>query len=257
MSVKEPRILLYDIETSLQPVAVFGLQDNNYINPDNILSERHLVSMCWKWLGEKVVHSASLLDDNTRFNKDPHDDLYVTRKAHEILSQADVIVAHYGDLFDKKYIDTRIIYHNLSPLPPIASIDTKKVASNRFRFNSNKLNYLGKFLGLGEKIHTEPELWLDVLRGSKKAIRQMVEYNKQDVVLLEKVFKKLIPYMPNYVNRELFGGTGCPRCGSRKIQSRGTHKAITKVYQRYQCQSCSGWFRQLKAEKGSTQFRVL
>ena len=255
--MRRMKILIYDIETSLQPVAVFGLQDNDYISHDNILGERHLISMCWKWLGEKTVHSVSLLDDPKRFAKDPHDDYYVTKVAHEIMSQADCIVAHYGDQFDKKYIDTRILFHGLDPLPPIASIDTKKVASARFRFNSNKLDYIGMYLGLGRKIKTDPGLWLDVLKGSKSAIRQMVTYNKQDVILLEKVFKKLQPYMPNHINRELFGEVGCPRCGSKKVQSRGTHKAITKIYQRFQCQSCGGWFRQLKADKFTTKFRVI
>jgi transposase-like protein len=86
----------------------------------------------------------------------------------------------------------------------------------------------------------------------------MVKYNKQDVVLLAKVFNKLRPYVANHFNRELYGGTGCPRCGSNKIQSRGVQRAITRTYQRFQCQSCSGWFRALKTDKGSaTPHRVI
>lgn len=252
-----PKVLLYDIETSLQPVAVFDLIGNDYINHDNILGDRHLISMCWKWLGEDKVHSVSLLDDPKRFDKDHHDDLHVIKVAHEVMSQADVIVAHYGDQFDKKYIDTRALYHGLPALPPITSIDTKKVASSRFRFSSNKLDYIGQFLKVGKKIKTDHQLWLDIMRGSKKAIKEMVTYNKQDVVLLEKVFLKLMPFMPNYVNRELFGGTGCPKCGSTKIQSRGLHRAISRVYRRWQCQACEGWFKSTKAEPGSTKFRIL
>lgn len=252
-----PKILIYDIETSLQPVAVFDLIGNDYINHDNILGNRHLISMCWKWLGEKTVHSVSLLDDPKRFAKDPHDDLHVVKVAHDVMSKADVIVAHYGDQFDKKYIDTRILFHGLSALPPIPSIDTKKVASAKFRFNSNKLDYIGQFLGLGKKIKTDHQLWLDIMQGSKKALREMVAYNKQDVVLLEKVFLKLMPFMPNYVNRELFGLGGCPRCGSSKIQSRGLHKAISRVYRRWQCQACQGWFKSSKAEPGSPKFRII
>lgn len=253
-----PRVLLYDIETSLQPVAVFGLQDNDYINHENILAERHLVSMCWKWLDEDKVHSISLLDDPARFKNNPHDDYLVTEVAHNVLGQADVIVAHYGDQFDKKYIDTRILYHGLPALPPITSVDTKKIASLKFRFNSNKLDYIARYLGVGQKITTEPGLWLKVLQGDKKAIQDMVTYNKQDVLILEGVFKKLIPYIPNHINRELFGGTGCPRCGSTKIQSRGVHRALTNTYQRYQCTSCSGWFRTRFANRNSsTKYRVL
>ena len=253
------KILLYDIETSLQPVAVFQLQNNDFIKPESILAERHLVSVCWKWLGEHKVHSVSLLDNPKRFSKDPHDDQYVAEVFHKVMEEADVMIGHNSDSFDRRYLETRMLVHGLSPLPPTISLDTYKIAKTRFLLNSNSLNYIGKLLGLGEKKQTPKGLWLDVLRGDKKAIETMVEYNKRDVTLLEAVFNKLAPYMPNHFSRELFGSTGCPRCGSHKIQSRGTHKAITKVYQRFQCQNpkCMGWFRLLKGESGTTKFRVL
>lgn len=253
----EPKILIYDIETSFELAAVFQLKHNDFINPDNIVLERHLVSVCWKWLGDRKVHSVSLLDDPKRFAKDIHDDKYVAETFHKVLAQADVIVAHNGDQFDYKYLQARFLYHNLPVTPPVTSIDTYKVAKSRFLFNSNRLDYLGKYLGFGGKKHTPSGLWLDVLKGSKKAIKVMVEYNKRDVTLLESVFLKLRPYIPNHLNRELFGKVGCPRCGSSKVQSRGVHRAITKTYQRFQCQGCSGWFRLLKGEPGATKYRVL
>jgi hypothetical protein len=176
------------------------------------------------------------------------------------MEEADCIVAHNGDQFDVKFLNTRAIYHGLPALPPITSVDTYKVAKLKFRFNSNRLDYLGKLFGFGGKKHTPPGLWLDVLKGDKKAVKIMTDYNKRDVTLLESVFKKLIPYIPNYLNRELFGGTGCPRCGSKKIQSRGVQRAITRTYQRFQCQNakCMGWFRLVKANKDSNaKHRVL
>lgn len=251
------KALLYDIETSLQPVAVFQLTNNDFIKPENILGERHLISMAWNWLGEKKIHSVSLLDDPARFHKNPHDDTYVIKKIHEVMSEADVLIGHNSDNFDKKYIDTRILFNKLPALPPINSIDTYKVAKTRLLLNSNSLNYLGKFLGVGGKKSTPPGLWLDVLRGDKDAIRKMVDYNKRDVELLKDVFIKLRPYIANYINRELFGGVGCPRCGSKKVQSRGFHRAISRVYRRWQCQSCAGWFRSTKAEPNSSKFRIL
>lgn len=252
------KIILYDIETSLELVSVFQLKYNDFIDPDSIVQERHVVSVCYKWLGEKTVHAISLLDDPKRFNKDPHDDFYVVKEFHKVLAEADCIVAHNGNQFDIKYLKTRMLYHDLEPLPPITSIDTYVVAKQQFLFNSNRLDYLGKFLGLGGKKSTPKGLWMQVLKGDKKAIKIMVEYNKEDVILLEKVFNKLKPYIPNHLNRELFGGTGCPRCGSTKVQSRGVHRAISRVYQRFQCQSCSGWFRSvLNDKKVSPKSRVL
>jgi len=256
--MEKPRVLIYDIESSLQPVAVFQLANQDWINPDNILAERHLVSVCWKWLGESKVYSLSLLDDPKRFNKDPHDDKFICVEFKKVLESADYIIAHNGDSFDFKYLKTRMMFHGLPAMPPIPSIDTYKVAKSQFNLNSNSLDYLGGFLGLGHKKVTPKGLWLDVLRGDRKAIQTMVDYNEGDVTLLEKVFKKLVPYIPNHISRELFNGTGCPRCGSTKIQSRGVHRAISKVYQRFQCQSCSGWFREYKSSiKTPTKYRIL
>ena len=252
-----PKILIYDIETSLQPVAVFQLKNNDWINPDNILGERHLVSVCWKWLGEKKVYSVSLLDDPKRFEKDPHDDKHVATVFHRVLMEADCLVSHNGNSFDIKYLKTRMLVHKLPTLPPITSIDTYRIAKQQFLFNSNRLDYLGKLLGVGGKQSTPKGLWLDVLNGNRRAIKTMVEYNKRDVTLLEDVFKRLAPFMPTHLHRELFGESGCPRCGSKHIQSRGVHRANTRIYQRFHCQACSGWFRLLKSEKGSAQFKSL
>lgn len=252
-----PRILYYDIETSLQPVAVFQLAHNDWIDPSSILEERYIICACWKWEGSEKVHAVSVLDDPKRYAKNPHDDYHVIKTLHGVLAKADVLIGHNSDSFDKRWIDTRALVHGFPVLPPQASIDTYKVAKSRFYLNSNKLDYIGKLLGLGAKIKTTPGLWMRVLNGDKAAVKEMVTYNKQDVLLLEKVFNKLKPYVANHINRELFGSVGCPRCGSGDIQSRGVHRAITKTYQRFHCQKCGGWFRQLRAEAGTTKYRVL
>jgi hypothetical protein len=253
----EPRILLWDIETTHNLVAAFSLKNDDYIPHDNIVQERYVVCAAWKWWGESTVHAVSTLNDPRRYKRNPHDDHHVITTLHRVLSEADVIVAHYGDAFDIKYTAGRILALGLTPLPPIPSIDTWKVAKGRFLLNSNKLDYLGSLLGVGRKKPTMTGLWLRVLKGDKQAIREMVAYNKQDVLLLERVFKKLQPYVPNHISRHLFGDIGCPRCGSLKVQARGVHRAISRTYQKYQCRACGGWFRDMKPMNGGDTTRVL
>jgi DNA polymerase elongation subunit (family B) len=246
----EPKVLFYDIETSLMPVAVFQLANNDWIDPSNLLGDRYIICASWKWQGEKVIHAVSVLDDPKRYKENPHDDTHVIKVLHEVLSKADVVVGHNSDSFDKRYVDTRILKHGLSPLPPVVQVDTYKIAKQKFLFASNKLDFIGKYLGLGQKIKTSPKLWLRVMAGDKEAVLEMVRYNKQDVNLLEQVYEKLKPYIPNMLNRSLVGANeGCPRCGSKKIQSRGVHKAISRVYRRFQCIGCGGWFRAAVNEK--------
>jgi hypothetical protein len=254
----KPRILYWDIETSLMPVAVFQLANNDWIDPSSILQERYVICAAWAWNDEPKVHTVSVLDNPKLYKKNPHDDTHVIKTLHSVLSEADVIVHHNGDSFDKRYVDTRILVNKLPALPPITSIDTYKTAKSKLLLASNKLDYLGKLLGVGQKIQTTSGLWMRVLNGDAKAVKEMVDYNKQDVLLLRNVFRKLQAYIPNYINRELFGSEGCPRCGSTKIQSRGVHRAISRVYRRFHCQECGGWFRSVTNDKEvKTKYRVL
>lgn len=251
----KPNIVLWDIETSHNILAKFDLREE-YTNHANILQERYMICACWKTLGGKMK-SVSVLDDPKRFKANPCDDTHVVKTLHAALSEADALVAHNGDRFDSKWLNGRALIHGLTPLPPIPTIDTLKVARGQFYLNSNRLDYLGKILGFGGKTHTPPDLWLDALKGDAKAIRTMVSYNKRDVELLENVFLKLEPFIPNHINRHLHGDDGCPRCGSLRVQSRGIHRSVTRTYQRFQCINCGGWFRGVKPEQVKAKARVL
>lgn len=247
----KPRILIWDLETAPNIAAVFDLFEDNGINFNGIMTERYIICGSWKWLDEPNIESISIADDKKAFKKDPHDDFLVVKKLHEMLSQADAIVAHYGDNFDIKYFNTRAIFHKLDPIQPLIQIDTYKIAKKKFKFNCNRLDYIGKFLGLGRKKHVDFSVWMDALNGKTESITKMVDYNKQDVVLLEDIYKRLSPYVPAQVNHRLFTDSPadkCIRCGSDKIEKRGWSYTATKRYQRYKCNGCAGWFKSYISE---------
>jgi hypothetical protein len=247
---KKPKILVWDIETSFNIVAAFSLFNEHPINHRNILQERHIISVSWKWLGEKKVHSISVADDGARFAVNPHDDFPILDKMHELFEEADAVVHHYGDKFDLPMINARMVFHGLPPLPPIVQIDTKKIASKYFRFNSNRLDYLGIFLNVGKKIDTDPGLWMRCLKGEKKAVEEMVVYNKEDVRLLERVYLKLRPFAKVHINQQLFRDKDdvCPTCGGNHLQYRGFRYTITRKYRRFQCLDCRHWGASRKHE---------
>jgi hypothetical protein len=254
---KGPRIVLWDIETTPNTVAVFKLFGNDYLSHDALLTERYIICAAWKELGAKKVDAVSVLDDAKRFKKSPDDDYHVCSVIHGVLSKADVIIGHNGDRYDIKFTEARLLYHGFSPLPPIQKIDTLKIAKSRFLFNSNRLDYLAKFLGGRGKKPTPKGLWMDVLKNDPKAIRTMVDYNKQDVDELEFVFNKLAPYAKTHVNRQVYGDIGCPRCGSTDFQSRGRAINAAQAYQRFQCKACGGWWRASKSEQTGATARVI
>lgn len=243
MKNNKPRVLFYDIETSHNVAAIFDLF-SEHTGHDSILQEKYIICFAFKWQGSKKVQAVSVLDDPARFAKNPNDDYHVIKSLHDILSTADAIVAHYGDKFDIKVFNSRAVYHGLPPLPPIHQIDTHKMARKKFKFNCNRLDYLGKYFKLGSKIKTDITLWLRCLRGEKKAIQEMVHYNKGDVDLLEKIYYKLAPYVSNGLNANLFTDAKdalCPYCGSDHLQHRGFRYTKTRKYKRMQCQDCGSW----------------
>jgi hypothetical protein len=125
-------------------------------------------------------------------------------------------------------------------------VDTLRIARKHFLLNANSLDYLGKLLGVGGKRATPKGLWLRVLAGEARAIREMVAYCQDDVHLLGRVFRKLRQHAPAAAASPAPKGC-CPRCGSRRIEASGIHAARSRTYARYRCGACGGWWRNARA----------
>lgn len=179
------RVLIYDIETSYNIVKSWRVGYNLNINPSDIIHERKIICVSYKWLGEDQIY-------NLQWDKN-QDDKFLLEQFIEVLNEADLIVAHNGDRYDLKFIKTRAIYHGLEMLINYPQFDTLKVAKKKFMFNSNKLDYISEYLGFDNKIKTEMKLWDDIIfKKCPIAMDKMVTYCNMDVELLEKVYNKLV-----------------------------------------------------------------
>lgn len=226
--------LFFDIEVS--PNVGLFWQPGHKISIDygNIIEERAVICICYKWQGQKVQ---SLVWDKK------HNDKEMLKKFVKIANEADELVGHNGDKFDLAWIRTRCLFHGIDMFPAYTTIDTLKTARAKFRFNSNRLDYIAKFLGLGAKIKTEFALWKDiVLKNSPSALKKMVDYCKGDVDLLEKVFKKMSNHILAKTHAGVQQGRGkdsCPECGSEEtIISKTRVTATGMKRQQYQCKDC-------------------
>jgi predicted RNA-binding Zn-ribbon protein involved in translation (DUF1610 family) len=95
------------------------------------------------------------------------------------------------------------------------------------------------------------------MNDDRKAWKIMEEYNKNDVVLLEKVYDKFKAWIKNHPNHNAYSANACcPNCGSSKLQKRGTAITTTRHYQRFQCQQCGTWSRAAKAEQLSKESAI-
>ena len=238
-----PKILIYDLETSPIIAYTWGLFKQN-IGIKQIIEPSRVICWAAKWLGEKRVLSSTEWDDGT-------DSMLM--QLYGLIEEADVIVAHNNNKFDRPTMNAQFVKLGLTPPAPYKSVDTLITARQALRIASNKLDYLGEYLGLGRKIDTGGfELWRDVLDGDSVAQRLMLKYNIQDVRLLEKVYLKLRPWMKNHPNLANLGSTedfACPNCNSTEVQRRGFSYTQVGKYQRWACSSCGTWSRTRFTEK--------
>jgi DNA polymerase elongation subunit (family B) len=230
------RRLFFDIEVSPNIGLFWEAGWKKSIGYENIIKERAIICICYKWEEQKEVYHLQW-DAKQSDKKMLEAFVKVANEAHEL-------VGHNGDKFDLSWIRTRCLFHGIDMFPNYVTIDTLKISRSKFRFNSNKLDYIGKFLGIGKKIKTDFNLWKDILLNKDKvAMAKMIKYCQMDVVLLEKVYKKLSNHIAAKTHfGVIFGqdrGT-CPECGSDDliISSRRTTALGTKKIQ-YICKTCN------------------
>jgi hypothetical protein len=237
--VSAPKIALFDIETAPSLGWVWQLRETDVID---VQSAWYILSFAYKWLGEDKIRTVAL-PDFPRYRRDREDDSKLVKQLWSIFDEADILIAHNGDGFDIKKANARFLFHGLNPPTPYKSIDTLKVARRHFRFDSNRLNDLGKFLGVGKKLpHTGFHLWKGCMSGDLAAWKTMRRYNARDVELLERVYLKLRPWFANHPDLNLYTeGDGCPTCQSENMERRGVYTSKTRKYQRWVCDDCGSW----------------
>lgn len=231
--------LFFDIETSPNVVLSWRIGRDISIDHSNLLEERKIICIGYKW--EKAKKAEALWWD------DKKDDKAMLLKFIEIANTADELVGHNGDRFDLPWIKTRCIYHNIPTFPKYQSIDTLKWTRKHFYFNSNRLDYLGKYLGIGGKIKTEFDLWKDVvLKNDRSALKRMVNYCKRDVEMLQEVYERLAPHLPHKTHVGVLKGLDkwtSPFTASTNVQaSKRRVSATGTVSHQMQCLDTGRYF---------------
>ena len=237
---RKPRVIFWDIETSYSIGAYFDkYRENNILET---LQDWFLLSFAYKVQGESKIHVHTLAD-YPGYSKNLTNDKALVTDLHRLVFSPDTtcLVAHNGDKFDSRKAKARFLAHNLPPTPPIKTIDTLKLFRRITKMDSNKLEDIALYFGLGGKVEHEGKgLWKKCMQGDRDAHRRMAAYNKHDVHLLEQVYDRIIPWHPN--PPVLRHGPGCAHCGSTKAQSRGFNLAKASRTPRFQCLDCHGWY---------------
>lgn len=241
-----PKIVTLDIETAPLVSYHWGLWDQD-IGLDQIQTEWTILSFSAKWLGRREV---VYRDTGGRGPEHVRDDKALLEALWGVLDEADIVVAQNGKAFDIKKINARMIMQGMRPYSPVRIIDTMVAAKKHFAFTSNRLAWLSSHLTEAKKSSHKKfpgfSLWAECLKDNPKAWAEMRKYNVRDVVSAEQLYLKLRPWIENHPNAAVYSSIekmACPKCGSRKVQRRGSARNQAGEYARLQCISCGGWSR--------------
>ena len=235
------KILLLDIETSPLTAYTWGLWNQNI--PIKAIVDSGSV-LCWaaKWLDQDEVMFSSILGGKKK----------MLQQMHKLLDTADCVVHYNGAKFDIPTLNKEFLLSYMSPPAPYQQLDLLKTARKKFRFPSNKLDFISKELGFKGKLEHEGfDLWIKCMNKDKEAWKRMEEYNKQDVITLQDVYYRFRPWIDRHVNYGIIDAVDhvCPTCGGHKVQRRGFNYTQAGKYQRYQCTECGAWSSDRRSEK--------
>ena len=226
--MKSPKILYFDIESA----GVNALRsDLGFV-----------ILFGYKWNYEKEARI--IVIDRTNLRK--FNDKILLQKASRVFTKADLVVAHYGSVFDRRFIQGRLLLNGLPPIPMTKMRDTCMIARSVANFSSNRLKHLTKILHLKhQKLDNGwPTAWLLAMQGDMKAIRGLAKYCKGDVLALEELYNRLLPF--DNAHPRIYNDDSCRVCGGQ-VQHRGIMFVGERKYRRFVCTACGKWDRSRKA----------
>ena len=250
VDVKRDKVnyLFFDLETSPEKTFTFGRFKQN-IGHVQVERYSHILTAAWAFNDSEVKSSKLTFKDIEN-----EDDLTAIIDLVEAINKADVIVTFNGVKFDLKYLKTRMLKWGLPPLKPVKHIDLFLQAKKHFRFPSNSMQNICKYLGYSElKTSTDFTLWKDCLSYKdvskcSKALEDMESYNKQDIEVTRNLFKQIQGWTTG-VNvgiilnskQDVCSTIRCPKCGSDDVESIDSLLQVGQsMLSLYRCGCCRG-----------------
>jgi DNA polymerase elongation subunit (family B) len=236
------KLLAWDIE--MRPIEAFrwGLYDQSPVSLGQIIKPGGMISFAARWIDEPKSSIVFHRVDGTDDDEMQQSRVNMLWSLYDLMDQADGLVSWNGQGFDTKHANREFVELGWSPYSEVKEIDLMRAVKKKFKFPSNKLEYVANaLLGKGKVSHEGFALWVKCMNNDPKAWARMEKYNKQDVHLLIELYNYLLPWLDTVPNWNLYGGAGCSKCGSGNLHSRGYRTTRVAKYQQFQCQDCRGW----------------
>lgn len=238
------KVLILDIETLFLEVRSWSLYPK-YIDYKQIVKDKCVLSWSGKWLYSSEVMGDVMTPEEAVVRNDKR----IVKSIWKLLDECDIAISHNGVRFDLPELNARFLHHSIPPPSNYQQIDTLRELKKHFRYTSNRLDYIGKLLVNDQKLPTNMALWERCDRGEQEALDEMLEYNKQDVNLLEECYLLIRPYIKAHPNIALYSESQeecCPSCGSTKITECGYYTTPSGRYESLRCE-CGALSRRRKS----------
>jgi len=133
-------------------------------------------------------------------------DLRIIKSCINEMRKYDVIVTYYGTSFDLTFLRAKALHYNIDNFPQYV-FDGKKMVPELIHFDlyytcksklaslsSKRLENVCYYLGIVGKTPLDKAVWVEAKYGDKEALKQVVEHNIGDVVILEELHNRLTAF---------------------------------------------------------------
>jgi len=196
----KPNILYIDLEISKSIYYSYGARvPSKYLNVEDLVQEYYMICWAASYLGDNNVFHARVSSGSAKKGRDK----VILKQLRELMASADIIAGHNVDAYDMKRANTRFILNGIEPVINVKTLDTLKIARQKFTFESKKLDYISQRLGFGSKDKITNEDWNNIMRGDENTLEKVDKYCVGDV----KNGKKVLAVLMNYSGKKVgYGG---------------------------------------------------
>jgi len=160
-----------------------------------------ILSYAIKVKGEKTIYSDTIKKEelmNGTLDK------RLVKQCIEDLKKFDVIMGYYSTKFDIPFVRSRALYWKID-FPKYGELKHKDIwymVRSKMCLHSNRLESACKHLGIIGKTHIEGKYWTMALTGDEKSLNYILDHNKKDVIILEKLHNRIKIFVRD-INRSM------------------------------------------------------
>ena len=152
----------------------------------------YIISYCIKELDGDILESVLKPSDIRKYTFDK----YIVEKLVADIHKFDRLLVYWGKnyRFDIPYVRTRALHWDVD-FPKYKELyvqDVYDMVKPHLKLHNNRLGTVCRYLDIPAKGHwLNPDVWQKAMAGDKEALAYILEHNREDVIALELLWKRL------------------------------------------------------------------